>query len=392
MQLPSHTGPSLRSKASAADSLPQSSVPSFGLIDEELEQVKRLIDEQFSEAPESVGLLLRSVNICSDKMIRPGLVLLSYRAVLDGSCAKGLTAKKTKSEKPRNTRNDAVRIAAIVELIHNATLLHDDVTDRGQKRGGLPIVSNPWGNVSAVLIGDFLLGKAFRISADLDTETVNIIARTAVRVCEGELRQVTERQNWQLSESEYIDIITEKSAALFSNCCLLGGHLAGAGETQIRSLADFGLNIGIAFQITDDLLDIIGDESKAGKTPGSDIDNNRLTLAVIHLLKSMDERKKNAVINSYLVNPVRNSTTKNNMKLKGGISGGVNREVHLERDVMCEKEGLAEMLGRFGSMEYAYNRAQEFVTKALDALADLQKGESKDALIETAKFIGRRAM
>ena len=298
MQLPSHTDPSLRSKASAASGLPQSTVPSFRLIDEELGQVKRLIDKQLSEAPESVSRLLRSVNICSGKMIRPGLVLLSYRTMLDGSCAKGLTTKKTESakktpklrksatsggiaasENQRNKQYDSISIAAIVELIHNATLLHDDVIDGGQKRRGLPTVNSLWGNESAVLLGDFLLGKAFKICAGLEPEIADIIAGTAVRVCEGELRQVTERQNWQLSESEYIEIITEKSAALFSSCCLLGGHLAGASETQIRSLADFGLNTGIAFQITDDLLDIIGDESKTGKTPGSDIDN----LSLIHI-------------------------------------------------------------------------------------------------------------
>jgi geranylgeranyl pyrophosphate synthase len=411
MQLPSHTDPSLCSKASAAGSLPQSAVPSFGLIDEELGQVKRLIDEQLFEDPESGGRLLRSVNICSDKMIRPGLVLLSYRAVLDDSCANGLTAKRTDSakknpklrksaafcdsaenEKPRNTRNDAVRIAAIVELIHSATLLHGDVMEGGQKRRGLPTVNILWGTETAVLLGDFLLGKAFKICADLDPEIADIIARMAVRICEGALREVTERQNWQLSESEYIDIITEKSATLFSSCCLLGGHLAGAGETQIRSLADFGLNIGIAFQITDDLLDLTGDGGKTDKTPGIDFDNNKLTLAVIHLLRAIDEREKNSVINSYLENPVGSSMTNNSMTAKGEIPDRLDCEACLERDVKCRKEGLAEMLGRLGSMEYAYSRAQEFVTKALDALTDLNEGKAKDALVETAKYIGRRAI
>jgi octaprenyl-diphosphate synthase len=389
MQLPSHTDPSLRSKASAAGGLPRSTVPPFRLIDEELRQVKRLIDEQLAEGREPVSRLLRSANIHGGKMIRPGLVLLSYRAVRDGSCAKGLAAKIVEnteksqklmksatsgglavSENQRDTQYEAICVAAIVELIHNATLLHDDVIDGGQKRRGKPTVNSLCGNESAVLLGDFLLGKAFKISSDLDPEIADVIAGTAVRVCEGELRQVAERQNWQLSEPEYIDIITEKSASLFSCCCLVGGLLAGADEAQARSLADFGLNTGIAFQITDDLLDIIGDESKTGKTPGSDIDNNKLTLAVIHLLKAVGKRERSEVINSYLLN----------------------REAFLERDAGCEKESLAGKLGRFGSLEYAHRRAQEFVTKALDALTDLKEGEAKDALVETAKFIGRRAI
>ena len=389
MQLPSHSDPSLLSKAGTSGALPQSTVPSFRIIDSELGQVKRLIDEQLAEAREPVSRLLRCANIHGGKMIRPGLVLLSYRAVRDGLCEKGLTAgsagdakKELKlknsaaygdsavSENQRNTRNDAVRIAAIVELIHNATLLHDDVIDGGQKRRGLPTVNSLCGNESAVLLGDFLLGKAFKICAELGPEISNIIAGTAVRVCEGELRQVTERQNWQLSESEYIEIITEKSASLFRCSCLVGGLLAGASETQARSLACFGLNAGIAFQITDDLLDIIGDEGKTGKTLGSDIDKNKLTLAVIHLLRTVSERQKSEIINSYLAN----------------------RGKYFERDAGCEKESLAEMLVRFGSLDYAHSRAQEFVKKTLDALTELREGGAKDALIETAKFFGQRAI
>jgi geranylgeranyl pyrophosphate synthase len=411
MQLPSHTNNLPGSKAGAANGLPQSTVPSFRLINDELEQVKMLIDEQLAEAHGPASRLLKSVNVCSGKMIRPGLVLLSYHAAFDGSCAKGLPAKGTENadkspklrkpvtsggsvvgENQRNRQYDAICVAAIVELIHNATLLHDDVIDGGQKRRGLPTVNSLSGNESAVLLGDFLLSNAFKISAGLDPEITDIIAGTSVRVCEGELRQITERQNWQLSESEYIDIITGKSAALFSSCCLLGGLLAGASERQVRSLACFGLNAGIAFQITDDLLDIIGDEGKMGKTPGSDIDNNKLTLAVIHLLRIMDEREKNAVINSYLEDPVGSSITGNNMIDKGENSNGVSREVCLKRDARCEKERLAEMLGRMGSLEYAYSRAQEFVAQALDALTELGEGKAKDALIETAKFFGRRAI
>jgi len=396
MQLPSHSNPSLRTRTGTTGGLPQSTVPSFRLIDGELGQVQRLIEEQFAEASEPVSRLLGCANIRGGKLIRPGLVLLSYRAVRDGSFGKGTTtngavpvagpegvpertygegAEKSPklrksatsggpatSENIRNTQYDAIRVAAIVELIHNATLLHDDVMDGGQKRRGQPTVNSLWGDETAVLLGDFLLGKAFRICADLDPEITNIIAGTAVRVCEGELRQVTERRNWQLSEPEYIAIITEKSAALFSSCCLLGASLAGGREAQTQSLACFGLNAGIAFQITDDLLDIIGDESKTGKTLGSDIDKNKLTLAVIHLLRASDGREKNAVINSYL-----------------------------ERVPRREKESLAEMLGRFGSLEYTRMRTQEFVTKALGALTELKEGRAKDALIETAKFIGQRA-
>jgi geranylgeranyl pyrophosphate synthase len=255
-----------------------------------------------------------------------------------------------------------------------------------------------------VLLGDFLLSKVFKMCSDLDQEIMNIIADMVVRVFEGGLRQVAQRQNWQLSESEYIDIITEKSASLLSGCCLLGGFLGGASESQAQSLACFGLNAGIAFQIKADLPDTIGDKSRTGKSPGGDIVRNKPTLAVIHLLKAVDERERKAVINSYLSGPVRESKTGKNMMRKGKVSQkrqgitrpaktgssskGLNREAFLEGDVRCEEESLSEMLVRLGSLEYAHNRAEEFVAKAQEALAGFKEGGAKDALIETAKFFG----
>jgi len=374
MQLPAHTDPSPRSKLYESGSFGENNIPSFRLIDRELRQVKTLIDKELAEVPKPVSRLLGNVNICSSAMIRPGLVLLSYRAVSENQCDK---------------QYDAVRIAAIVELIRNGTLLHDDVIDAGPKRREQPTVSSLWGNETAVLLGDFLLGKAFKICSALDPEISNIIARTANRICEGRLRQITERGNWQLSEPEYIDIITERSAALFSSCCLLGGLLGGASETQVQSLSDFGLNTGIAFQITDDLRDMAGDGSKTGTTPVGDVDHNKLNLAFLHLLRAADKGERNELINSYLANPVSNSITRNNRKQKGGMNNEVNRGMFFNRDAGCEKDGLSERLRRMGSLEYAHNQSQEFVTQALNSLADLKAGPAKNALIETAKLIGR---
>jgi octaprenyl-diphosphate synthase len=283
-------------------------------------------------------------------MIRPGLVLLSYRAMSDVPCEK-------------KTQNEAVRVAAIIEMIHNATLLHDDVIDEGQKRRGLPTINSLWGNETAVLLGDFLLSKVFKMCAESEPRVAKVIAAAAVRLCEGELRQVVQKQSWQLSESEYIEIITEKSAALFSSACYLGGILAQENEGQAQSLAEFGLNAGIAFQITDDLLDIVGDESKTGKTLGSDVDKNKLTLAVIHLLRVVEEKEQNTIISSYLEG----------------------------KDSQYDKSILLEILSRHGSLEYAHSRAQEFVAAAVRSLASLKKSDAKDALIATAEFMTGRA-
>lgn len=310
----------------------------FRLIDGELHRVEELIDKQLVESSGSVSQLLGCVNIHGGKMLRPGLVLLAGRAM----------GKIT---------DEHIRVAAIVEIIHNATLLHDDVIDEGQRRRGAPTVNSLSGNETAVLLGDFLLSRAFRMCVDLEPHVTKVIAATAGRTCEGELRQVSQRRNWRLSESEYIDIITEKSAALFSSACLLGGLLAGGSETQVRLLSEFGLNVGIAFQITDDLLDIVGDEGKVGKTLGSDVDKNKLTLAMIHFLRTVGEKEKEEVIN------------------RG-----------------CDRDCLADKMRRYGSLEYARRRAQGFAAKAIELLGGLRGSEAKEALIETARFVGGRAI
>ena len=329
-----------------SDGTLQSGVPAFfRLIDVQLGRVKELINEQLTTPVEDgdIKRFLEHVRGRSGKMIRPGLVLLA------GSCCGEIT-------------DEHIRTAAVVEMIHNATLLHDDVIDEGQKRRGRPTVNSLWGNEAAVLLGDFLLGRVFRMCAGMEPQVGEVIAGAAVRVCEGELRQIVQKQNWQLSESEYIDVITAKSAVLFSSASHLGAILAGAGEAQIRALTEFGSNAGIAFQITDDLLDIIGDENKMGKTTGSDVNKYKLTLAVIHLLSAVNDREKEVVINSFLD----------------------------RKDVQYDMSAMVEMLHRYGSLEYARSRAQEFVARAVQALTALKDSDAKDALIETAKFMACR--
>ncbi len=326
-------------------SAPQVKVPAFRLISDQLSRVRNLIKQQLTSqnAAGDITGMLEQISSRSGKMIRPGLVLLAGR-----SCGT-ITDKH-------------ISVAAIIEMIHNATLLHDDVIDEGKQRRGLPTVNSLWGNESAVLLGDFMLSHVFKMCAQLESHVGDVIATAAVRLCKGELRQVAQKNNWQLNEAEYIDVITEKSAVLFSSSCFLGGLLAGARESQAQSLADFGLNAGIAFQITDDLLDIIGDESKTGKTLGSDVDKHKLTLALIHLLKTVDEREKDTIISSFLD----------------------------RKEKQYDKNALVEILNHHGSLEYARSRAQEFVTTAKRSLAGLKQSDSKDALIETVEFMAGR--
>jgi octaprenyl-diphosphate synthase len=321
--------------------LERNKVPSFGLIDEELSKVARLVAEQLAPDSDDTGVaqLLGTLDACGGKMLRPGLVLLA------GAACGRITPEH-------------IRVGAIVEVIHNATLLHDDVMDAGQKRRGKPTINSLWGNEAAILLGDFLLSKVFAMGVVLGAGVVKILAETTARICEGELRQMAQRQNWELSEGEYIEIITDKSARLFACCCRLGGLLAGADDADIRYLADFGLNAGIAFQIVDDLLDIVGDENRAGKTLGSDFRKNKPTLAIIHLLSELDAKDRGMV-------------------------------VHELSTPGSDKQKVVELLGRRGSLEHAQGRAKWFLTQAIKALDGLKESDAKQALIETAKYIGQ---
>jgi octaprenyl-diphosphate synthase len=352
MQLPAHTDiPGFDSlRRGESGSLPPSGVPAFRLINDELGQVKELINEQLLCSPDKVGVkrLVEHLNSCGGKMIRPGLVLL----------AGGAVGKITDKH---------IRTAAIMEMIHNATLLHDDVIDEGQRRRGQATVNSLWGNESAVLLGDFLLSKVFKMCADLEPEVVRIIATAAGRTCEGELRQIAQRENWQLNETEYIDIITEKSAALLSSCCYLGGFLGGAGETEAQMLSDFGLNLGIAFQITDDLLDLVGDQNKTGKPIGNDLDNGRVTLPVIHLLRTANEADRELV--------------------RGVLGEGCRK-----RKRGMRYDGLAEKLRVCGSIDYAQKRAREFAEQAIATIEGFNQSECKNALIELTRFAAQRAV
>jgi octaprenyl-diphosphate synthase len=333
--------------------------PAFKLVAEPLNQVRRLIYEQLTapcpaiaglnsfprERSKDVNRLLEYINNRSGKMIRPGLVLLA------GLCCGKIT-------------DEHIRVAAIIEMMHNATLFHDDVIDEGRIRRGLPTINSLWGNETAVLLGDLLLSRVFIMTADLEAPSAKVIAAAAVRLCEGELRQAVQKKEWQLTESEYLEAITDKSAVLFSIACYLGGLLAQASQSHVRSLATFGLNAGIAFQITDDLLDIVGDENKTGKTLGSDIGTHKLTLAVIHLLRTVNESQKCAIIDSYLE----------------------------DNGVQHDKDALKRMLNRYDSLEYARTQIEKFTACAKRALDGLEQNEARNALIETAEFMAHRAM
>jgi octaprenyl-diphosphate synthase len=315
---------------------------SFSIIEDELARVKALIEGDLSDCSELVSDMAACVNAGQGKMIRPGLVLLS------GVACGGVT-------------ENHIKTAAIFEMIHNVSLLHDDVVDEGKSRRGVPTINSVHGNESAVLLGDLLLGRVIQMCVGLDKRVAEIIALSAMRTCEGELRQISQRGNWSLSESEYIEIIAGKTAALFEGACATGAVLAGAGESTVQALAAYGRNTGIAFQITDDLLDLVGEEDKTGKPVGSDLDHSKLTLPLIHFLKTAGEADK--------------------QKVKQILS-------HKTGD--AERMELLEKLNSCKSIEYSRRRAEEFVGQAITAIAGVGNNRGSKSLVETARFIAGR--
>ncbi len=192
---------------------------------------------------------------------------------------------------------DHHQLAAAVEMIHAATLVHDDVLDDAETRRHQPTVNSQWGNRVSVLLGDYLFTHAFDLASRVTSiEAIRILAKASNRVCEGEMRQNASQGDLQLSEEEYLSIISCKTAHLCGCSSRLGALISGANESETQGFADYGHNLGIAFQIIDDVLDLVGQQNRVGKTLGTDFLNRKLTLPLIHCLKHLPEAERTQLV------------------------------------------------------------------------------------------------
>ena len=196
-----------------------------------------------------------------------------------------------------NSTQAHISLAASVELIHTATLIHDDILDDATTRRHLETINARWSNEASVLTGDFLLAQALFMASQADDPfAIRDISLTCRTTCEGELMQVADRGNFDLTEAEYYKIIRGKTAALIGCCCRLGAYYAGAEPNNVDAAGKFGVELGVAFQITDDLLDLLGDEAKTGKSLGSDLSKQKLTLPLIHCLTTSEDGRRRMVL------------------------------------------------------------------------------------------------
>lgn len=186
-----------------------------------------------------------------------------------------------------------IRLAATVEFIHTATLLHDDVVDESKQRRGRPTANLLWDNQSSVLVGDYLFARSFGLMVETGSlRVLDILARASATIAEGEVLQLSAARNIATSEDTYMTVIRGKTAALFAAACEVGGVVAGADAAQVAALRDFGEALGIAFQITDDLLDYGGVGAELGKNTGDDFREGKLTLPVIRAIASADAAER----------------------------------------------------------------------------------------------------
>jgi octaprenyl-diphosphate synthase len=242
----------------------------FGPIGGDLEEVERILGRSLRNRNVRVAQVVDHVRHYRGKRLRPVLLLLAARA-----CGRVSAHHWT--------------LGAVVEMIHTATLVHDDVLDGARVRRRVPTVNSLWGVQTSVLLGDYLFTHAFHLASTVDATACRLIGEATDRVCEGELSQVLHRGNLDLTEAEYFDVIDGKTAALTACCCRLGAYYAGASDTVVEALTRFGRCVGQAFQIADDLLDLVGDEKATGKSLGTDVEQGKLTLPLIHLLQSAPE-------------------------------------------------------------------------------------------------------
>ena len=263
----------------APDALAELLAPLAG----DLEAVEAIFERELVSELECVSALVRHVSRFRGKMLRPMLLLLAARAARPGE----------------PVGEDTLTLAAVVEMVHMSTLVHDDVLDEAELRRKGATINHLRGNEAAVLLGDYLISHSYHLCNSVTAPppleaqfAARLIGRTTNRLCEGELLQIEHRNDLALSEEMYYEIIRRKTGELTAASALLGAAFAGADETTATSLHRYGLLVGTAFQVQDDVLDLVGDSQRLGKTLGLDAEKQKLTLPLIHFLRTAPARHR----------------------------------------------------------------------------------------------------
>jgi octaprenyl-diphosphate synthase len=304
-----------------------------------------LVEQEFVRHIQSRVALIpemgRYIQNSGGKRVRPAVLLMAAR--LGGY-----------------TGDRAVLYASVVEFIHTATLVHDDIIDGADLRRGRLAVHSRWGNDITVLLGDYLYIKSMAMALTQDSlEIIRLLCDVTLRMIEGELYQLTKTGDVDITAEEHFEIIRRKTAYLFGGCAQIGGLLGGVSKEQEQGLRDFGFNLGIAFQLVDDLLDYTADETALGKPVGGDLREGKVTLPIILLLQ------------------------------RGGAEAdALIRTIVQERAVSSDQwRDVTRLLGEHGTPELAYSQALDYATRAKAALDVFPPSRERDGLVALTDYV-----
>ena len=324
-------------KPSASDDLTQIFEP----IREDLDAVEQEFIRHIQSRVALIPEMGRYIQKSGGKRVRPAVLLMAARL-------SGYTGDR------------AVLYASVVEFIHTATLVHDDIIDGADLRRGRLAVHSRWGNDITVLLGDYLYIKSMAMALTQDSlEIIRLLCDVTLRMIEGELYQLTKTGDVDITEEEHFEIIRRKTAFLFGGCAQIGGMLGGLPTEQESALREYGFNLGIAFQLVDDLLDYTADAAALGKPVGGDLREGKVTLPIIHLLS------------------------------RGGAEPDrLIRDVVRDRSVSPEQwRDITRLLREQRSLDFSYDRAVEYGNRAKDCLSVFPEGRERDALMALTDYV-----
>lgn len=330
---------SASSRLHPSDARPALGLPEIqALAAADMAAVDALIRRRLASDVVLVNQIGEHIVAAGGKRLRPMLLLLAARALGHAGA-------------------DAHQLAAVIEFIHTATLLHDDVVDESDLRRGRKTANALWGNAPSVLVGDFLYSRSFQLMVELDRiEVMRILADTTNAIAEGEVLQLLHVRNPDTDEPAYLRVIERKTAVLFAAATRLGALLAGADAATLQKLHDYGMNLGYAFQIADDVLDYSADEAALGKHLGDDLAEGKATLPLIHA--------------------IAHSPAEIAARLRAVVESG---------DVSAMPEVQAAIAAT-GALEYSHKRAARYAEAAERALDGLQGNDAVAALRGLAHY------
>ena len=338
-----------------------------------LARVEARFDAQLSTDIPPVAELCRHVERYRGKMLRPTLVLLC------GLAASPRLSEVLASNDPVGGigsiwTDEHAGLGAVVEMVHMATLVHDDVLDEAEVRRRGQTVNSLRGNEAAVILGDYLLASAYHLCSSVESKDAAVaVGDTAMTMASGELLQLHHRDDLSLDEATYFEILDRKTAALIGLSCALGAAASGADESVVESLRGFGMDMGVAFQIQDDLLDLTGEESVVGKSVRRDLAKGKLTLPLIHALAHAEPEARGALLQT-----IR------------GLGKGLSRPDGQTGSVDAAVDQLLATMRDLGSIEYARETAESRVARAKASLAAVPDSAARSFIEFSADAVVNR--